>query len=47
VVRVVQLSVDEQVRAVGEMLDQHSHELIGPVIVTISRGRIRIRRRGG
>lgn len=45
VVRMVQLPVDGQVRAVGELLDQYSHELTGPVIVTISRGRIRIRRR--
>lgn len=43
-IRVVELSVDEQVQAVSELLEHHSHELIGPVIVTISRGRIRIRR---
>jgi len=44
-VRVVELSVDEQVRAVGELLDQHLHELTGRVIVTVTRGRVRIRRR--
>jgi predicted nuclease of predicted toxin-antitoxin system len=44
-VRVVELSVDEQVRAVGELLDQHLHELTGQVIVTVTRGRVRIRRR--
>jgi predicted nuclease of predicted toxin-antitoxin system len=44
-VRLVELSVDEQVLAIGELLAQHSHELTGPVIVTITRGRIRIRRR--
>ena len=46
-VRVVELSVDEQVRAVGELLDQHLHELTGQVIVTVTRGRVRIRRRNG
>jgi predicted nuclease of predicted toxin-antitoxin system len=45
VVRVVQLAVDEQVQAVSEMLQQYLHELTGPVMVTVSRGRIRIRRR--
>ena len=44
-VRVVELSVVEQVQAVDELLEQHYHELTGQVIVTIARGRIRIRRR--
>ena len=44
-IRVVELSVDEQVQAMSELLEQHTHELAGPVIVTIARGRIRIRRR--
>jgi predicted nuclease of predicted toxin-antitoxin system len=44
IVRVVELAVDEQVRAIGELLDQYAAELTGPVIVTITRGRIRIRR---
>jgi len=43
-VRVVELSVDEQVRAIGELLEQHNEDLSGQVIVTISRGRVRIRR---
>ena len=43
-IRVVELSVVEQVRAVTGLLDQHDHELTGQVIVTITRGRIRIRR---
>jgi len=46
-VRVVELSVDEQTSAVGELLDNHARQLTGAVIVTISRGRIRIRRRDG
>lgn len=46
-VRVVELSVDEQVRAVDELLDQHLHELTGQVIVTVTRSRVRIRRRNG
>jgi predicted nuclease of predicted toxin-antitoxin system len=45
VVRLVELSVDEQVKAIGELLDQHTHRLTGQTIVTVSRGRIRIRRR--
>jgi predicted nuclease of predicted toxin-antitoxin system len=44
-IRVVELSVVEQVQAVTELLDRHYHELTGQVIVTITRGRIRIRRR--
>jgi len=45
VVRVVELIVDEQVRAIGELLEEHSLELTGQVIVTIARSRIRVRRR--
>jgi predicted nuclease of predicted toxin-antitoxin system len=45
VVRVVELSVDEQVQAIGELLEQHSQALSGQVVVTITRRRIRIRRR--
>ena len=45
VIRVVELTVDEQVQAMGELLEQHAHELTGAVIVTITRGRVRIRRR--
>lgn len=44
-IRVVELSVDEQVRAIGELIELHPHELTGAVVVTIARGRIRIRRR--
>jgi len=46
-VRVVELSVDQQLQAIGELLEQHSHELTGRVIVTITRGRVRVRRRNG
>ncbi len=44
IVRVVELTVAEQVRAMEELLDQYSAELIGPVMVTVTRGRMRIRR---
>jgi predicted nuclease of predicted toxin-antitoxin system len=44
-VRLVELSVDEQVRAMDELLAGYSNELSGPVIVTVARGRIRMRRR--
>jgi predicted nuclease of predicted toxin-antitoxin system len=46
-VRLVELSVTEQVQAIEELVGLHSHELTGPVLVTITRSRIRIRRRGG
>ena len=44
IVRLVELTVDEQVRGIAELLELHVGELIGPVIVTVTRGRIRIRR---
>ncbi len=44
-IRVVELSVVEQVQAVGELLEQRDHELTGRVIVTIPSGRFRVRRR--
>jgi predicted nuclease of predicted toxin-antitoxin system len=47
IVRLVELTVDEQVRALAELLQQYAEELSGRVIVTITRGRIRIRHRDG
>ena len=44
IVRLVELSVDEQVRGIAELLERHAGELIGPVLVTVTRGRIRVRR---
>ena len=44
-VRLVELSVGDQVEAIRELLELHPHELTGQVIVTITRGRVRIRRR--
>ena len=44
IVRLVELTVDEQVAAMGELLEHHAADLTGSVIVTVSRGRIRIRR---
>ena len=44
IVRLVELTVDQQVQALAELLDRHAAGLIGPVVVTITRGRIRIRR---
>lgn len=44
IVRLVELTVDEQVQAMGELLDQRASDLAGRVIVTVTRGRIRIRR---
>ena len=44
VVRLVELSVDEHVRGIAELLEDHAIDLTGPLIITITRGRIRIRR---
>jgi predicted nuclease of predicted toxin-antitoxin system len=44
IVRLVELTVDEQVQGMTELLEHHSAELTGAVIVTVTRGRIRIRR---
>ncbi|HVA49510.1 MAG TPA: DUF5615 family PIN-like protein [Pirellulales bacterium] len=44
VVRLVELTVDEQVRAVAELLEHRAAELIGAVIITVTRARIRVRR---
>lgn len=43
-VRIVDLPVDEQVQATGELLQNHRHDLTGPVVITVARGRIRVRR---
>jgi len=44
IVRLVELSVDEQVQGMAEVLEHHAVELTGGVVVTVTRGRIRIRR---
>jgi predicted nuclease of predicted toxin-antitoxin system len=44
IVRLVELAVDDQVKGLVELLEQHGSELTGAVIVTVTRGRIRIRR---
>jgi predicted nuclease of predicted toxin-antitoxin system len=46
IVRLVELSVDEQVRAIAELLEESAAELTGAVIVTVTRARIRVRRQG-
>ena len=43
IIRLVELSVDEQVEAMSELLANHLDALRGEAIVTVSRGRIRIR----
>jgi predicted nuclease of predicted toxin-antitoxin system len=43
-VRLVGLKVDEQVQGMEDLLVGHLAELSGPVIVTVTHGRIRIRR---
>ena len=44
IVRLVGLTVDEQVHGIAELLQGHAAELTDPVIATITRGRIRLRR---
>ena len=44
IVRLVELTVDEQVNGMAELLERRGAELTGPAIVTVTRGRIRIRR---
>ena len=44
IVRLAELTVDQQVGGMAELLDRHAAELAGPVVITITRGRIRIRR---
>lgn len=44
VVRLVELTVDEQVAGMSELLERHEAELSGAVLVTVTHGRIRIRR---
>ena len=44
IVRLVELTVDEQVRGMDELLEQHAAALVGVVVVTVTRARIRIRR---
>jgi predicted nuclease of predicted toxin-antitoxin system len=46
IIRVVELAVEQQVQVLAELLEQYSTELTGRVIVTATRGRIRIRRIG-
>jgi predicted nuclease of predicted toxin-antitoxin system len=44
IVRLVELTVAEQVQGMAELLEHHAAELTGGVIITITRWRIRIRR---
>jgi predicted nuclease of predicted toxin-antitoxin system len=44
IVRLVELTVDGQVSGMAELLEHYAAELTGPAILTVTRGRIRIRR---
>lgn len=44
IVRLVELTVDEQARGMADLLEHYAAELTGQVMVTVTRGRIRIRR---
>ncbi len=46
IVRVVEMTVAEQVAAMNELLNRYAGELTGPAVVTLTRGRIRIRHGG-
>lgn len=43
IVRLVELTVEEQLTGMRELLHQHAQDLVGRVVVTVTRGRIRIR----
>lgn len=44
IIRLMDLTIDEQVDGMQELLATHVREISGPVIVTVTHGRIRIRR---
>jgi len=44
IVRLVELAVEDQVHGMAELLEDYAADLTGAVIVTVTRGRIRIRR---
>jgi predicted nuclease of predicted toxin-antitoxin system len=44
IVRLVEMPVDAQVEAMRELLEQHAHDLTAGAIITVSQGRIRVRR---
>jgi predicted nuclease of predicted toxin-antitoxin system len=44
IVRMTELGAGEQVAAIDELLRTYTNELFGRVILTVTRGRIRIRR---
>ena len=44
IVRLVELSIDDQVRGMEELLERHAQDIGTSTIVTVTRGRIRIRR---
>ena len=44
IVRLVEMTVDEQVKGMSDLLAIHASDLVGGVLVTVSRARIRIRR---
>jgi predicted nuclease of predicted toxin-antitoxin system len=44
IVRLVDLRVEEQVQGMAELIEHHAAALTGPVMITVTRGRIRIRR---
>lgn len=44
IVRLVELTVDEQIQGMSDVLEHHAAKLTGGAVVTVTRGRIRIRR---
>ena len=44
IVRLVEMTVDQQVAAVAELLRDHGGDLAGPTLVVLSANRVRIRR---
>lgn len=44
VIRLVEMTISEQVDAIRELLESNSAHLSGPVLITLTMGRMRIRR---
>ena len=44
IIRFVEMAVDDQVAAMQELLDRHADDLVANTLITVSPGRIRVRR---
>ena len=44
IIRFVEMSVDNQIAAMQELLDRHADDLLANTLITVSPGRIRVRK---